>query len=170
MTGLKTAMPALFTSLSTRPNLAATWATPAWTCAGSRTSACTASTASGLSNAATVRCSVSLSMSSSAMRWPRARNHWPMARPMPRAPPVTMATGELAVRGADVLKVVSSDGACGSGGRRQPFFERHFERDAHGVGAGDERAAMHLAFGVGDDAGDGRAQRAVALLAHLARE
>ena len=41
-----------------------------------------------------LRSSVSSSMSSSAMRWPRSRNHWPMARPMPRAPPVTTATGE----------------------------------------------------------------------------
>ncbi len=128
-TGLKTATPALLTSASTRPQRAMTAVAASSTRCGSETSQCWHSSRAGQSISCAVRSSVSLSMSSSATRQPRCRNHSPMDRPMPRAPPVTTATRA----GMDGNLVGSWTGSWIRGqGRRglgKPLFEGQLEGD-----------------------------------------
>jgi hypothetical protein len=92
ISGANTAMPALLTSASSRPNCRSSAVIAVATAALSETSQVSASVASLWPISATARPSSSLSTSSNATRQPSARNFFAVASPMPRAAPVTRAT------------------------------------------------------------------------------
>ncbi|MET4481924.1 hypothetical protein ABIB66_006485 [Bradyrhizobium sp. F1.13.3] len=91
ISGANTAMPALLTSASSRPNRRSSIAIAAATAAASETSQVNASVVSSRPISATARPSSSPSMSSSATRQPSVKNFFAVASPMPRAAPVTRA-------------------------------------------------------------------------------
>src|SRR4051794_39740759 len=90
--GANTAIPALLTSASSRPNRVPTFAIASVTALASETSQCSPSVSPALASASTLCHNNSPSMSSNATRQPSARNRFATASPMPCAAPVTSAT------------------------------------------------------------------------------
>ena len=90
--GAKLAMPALLMSASSRPKRCASASMAAFTAPASETSQHSAIASSGRPSAVTASASCLSSMSSSATRQPSFRNRVAVARPIPRAAPVTRAT------------------------------------------------------------------------------
>src|SRR5262249_17197964 len=85
-------MPALLTRTSRRPNFCATAARACLTPDASATSQQIDRIALGSGNAAQLRLSASASISSNTTRQVSVRNRLAVARPIPRAAPVTIAT------------------------------------------------------------------------------
>lgn len=105
ISGLNTAIPALLTSASRRPNRSVTAAISRATDSRSATSQCSAMVRSGSASACIAARSPSSSRSSSATDQPSARKRLAAASPMPRAAPVTSATwGEDAVMGVPIMR------------------------------------------------------------------